>query len=211
MIKFISLIFGLCMATLAASTQYFAYSVRIMSDEDNGRLVFPVGPAGVVVATGHPGRVTEGVYLLSENHAQRLLISGAGEGVQKSDINKIVTASGKISSDRLNTVMSCCVDLGFDATDTESNATEARVWADKNNLDNLIIVTSDFHMPRAMIAFRSQFPEENLIAHRVRTPWLQLDEDGHSGWWRNLEHISLITGEMIKYTTRRALAMLTQR
>jgi uncharacterized SAM-binding protein YcdF (DUF218 family) len=201
-------IFGICVAALIAGAQYFAHSVRVMPDGNSNASVFSEDSTGIVVPTGHPGRVTEGIRLLAENHARRLLISGAGEGVSKSDIRKIVAASGTVSSGRLDTVMSCCVDLGFEAADTAGNAAEAKAWAGRNNLDNLIIVTSDFHVPRAMIAFRNHFPEENLMVHRVKTPWLELDRDGYSEWWRGLERISLITGEMIKYIAQFAVEAL---
>ena len=45
----------------------------------------------------------------------------------------------------------CCVDLGFTAADTVGNARETATWAKSMGYDSLIVVTADYHMPRAML------------------------------------------------------------
>ena len=47
----------------------------------------------------------------------------------------------------------CCVDIDVAALDTVGNAVEALRWADDHGFDDLILVTSDYHMSRSLIEF----------------------------------------------------------
>lgn len=181
-------------ATFIAGVQYFAHAIRDLTTPE---LTPYRDQTGVVVATGHEGRLAAGLELMTQNLASRMLISGVGQGIDKADLRHVAKVSSQIDD-----VFLCCVDLGHKATDTEGNALEAKEWAEGYGLQTLIIVTSDFHMPRTMIAFEQYFAENRLIAHHVKTSWLQLDKNGRSGWWRTPARISLIAGEMVKYLTR---------
>ena len=207
--KILISVIGFCVAAVIAGTQYFAHHVRISSDKAEISRSESTEMTGIVVATGLDGRVTEGVRLLITEQASRLLISGVGEGVRKSDIRRIVEQSGRVEARDLRPYIICCIDLGFEARDTEGNAIEAQAWAKTHQLNQVIVVTSDFHMPRAMIAFQKALPETTLLPHAVRTPWLSLDENGGSGWWRSPDRIRLMMSEMIKYLTRQMTASLT--
>ena len=190
------------LASFIAGTQYFAHQVRMTADRDVFHRLGNKHDHGIVVATGHDGRVSAGVDLLIKGNASRLLISGVGDGVRKSDIKSIVEAEITVDETRLDDVLNCCIDLGPRATDTEGNALEAYDWAKTHNINHMIIVTSEFHMPRAMLAFEQHFPEDALVAYTVQTPWLLLDENGFSGWWKSPQRISLMAGETIKYVAR---------
>ena len=54
---------------------------------------------------------------------------------------------------------SCCVDLDHSAINTIGNAVETRRWVMARGFQSLIVVTSNFHMPRALaelaISFRT--------------------------------------------------------
>ena len=43
----------------------------------------------------------------------------------------------------------------------------------------LIVVTSDYHMPRSMVEIRSAYPGVELTPYAVETPSLD-----NSGWWK---------------------------
>ncbi len=189
----------LLVAGLMVGTQYFAHYVRMTSYQDT---VPSSVRTGIVVATGLDGRVTAGINKLVNNDADRLLISGVGKGVRKSDITRIVATSPDVRPFELDRKMTCCVDLGFDATDTIGNAIEAKAWAGQHHIDHIVVVTSDFHMPRTMVAFGQHFTPNQLTPSPVNTPWLQLDEDGFSSWWHTPERIHLMSLEMIKYLAR---------
>ncbi len=74
----------------------------------------------------------------------------------------------------------CCVDLGFQATNTVGNARETARWAHSRQFDSLIVVTSDFHMPRAMLELKGALPQATLIPYPVRTTELDARH-----WWRS--------------------------
>ena len=216
--RFIIILPFLLLASFIAGTQYFAHHVRMAAITPGvtpsitpgvtlGKAgAHEPGKTGIVVATGLDGRVAAGVHLLAKGHATRLLISGAGEGVRLSDIERIVTGSADTITG-LDALLGCCIDLGYDAIDTEGNAREAKDWAATHELNQIIVVTSDFHMPRAVIAFQKQFDDADLRQYPVQTPWLTLDENGFSTWWHTPERITLIMGEMVKYLARRITSL----
>ena len=63
----------------------------------------------------------------------------------------------------------CCVDIGYRAETTIGNAEEAAVWAYERNYTQLIIVTSDYHMPRSLILLQRAMPDIELQPYPVRT------------------------------------------
>lgn len=95
----------------------------------------------IVVATGEAGRIQRGIELLDKGLAQEMLVSGVNSDVTADEF----AAEFGVSRRQMN----CCVDLGFDATDTRSNASEITQWAMANKHKTLRLVTSDWHMRRA--------------------------------------------------------------
>lgn len=122
----------------------------------------PSNADGIVVLTGGPGRVATGVSLLEDERGDRLLISGINPG---SPVADIASAAGVAES-----WFECCVDVGADAADTEGNAVETAGWAGRRGYDSLIVVTSDYHMPRALLELQAAMPETRLVAHAVAAP-----------------------------------------
>lgn len=116
----------------------------------------------IVVLTGGEGRVVTGVELLKEGRGRRLLISGVNPGSPTGDI---AAAAGAPAA-----LFSCCIDTGDQAANTRGNAAEAAEWATAAGYGSLIIVTSDFHMPRALLELQAAMPDTRLIAHPVRAP-----------------------------------------
>ncbi|HXI86646.1 MAG TPA: YdcF family protein, partial [Parvularculaceae bacterium] len=75
--------------------------------------------------------------------------------------------------------------LGVEARSTEGNAREVRDWARAHGFKSLILVTSDYHMPRALLETRAQLPEVKVIAYPVESGYLD-SRNRPSGWaaWR---------------------------
>ena len=114
---------------------------------------------GVVVLTGGQDRIAEGVDVLASGRVKRLLISGVNPDVTIADLTRDVP--------KLRDYSECCVDLGYSAQNTLGNADEARVWAQQLNFQSLLIVTSSYHMPRAMAEMQHALPGTQIVPHVV--------------------------------------------
>jgi uncharacterized SAM-binding protein YcdF (DUF218 family) len=87
------------------------------------------------------------------------------------------------------------VDLGFTAADTVGNARETAEWARAMRYESLIVVTSDYHMPRAMLELRAVLrPPMVLRTWAVPTAALKV-----RGWWRSPRAARLLVVEYCKY------------
>ncbi|MDL2351885.1 MAG: YdcF family protein [Pseudomonadota bacterium] len=116
-------------------------------------LAQPAGPVktdAVVVLTGGAGRVDRGIEALRQGWAPQLLVSGVSREVKPGEF----AAQFKVSPEQ----MACCVSLGFAATDTESNARETAIWMREHKVTRIRLVTSDWHMRRAVFELRHAMP-----------------------------------------------------
>ncbi len=114
---------------------------------------------GVVVLTGGQDRIAEGIDVLASGRVKRLLISGVNPDVTVGDLTRDVP--------KLRDYSQCCVDLGYSAQNTVGNAVEARAWAQQLNYQSLLIVTSSYHMPRAMAEMQHALPGTQIVPHVV--------------------------------------------
>ena len=141
---------------------------------------------GIVVLTGAAARIPDAFQLLAAERGQRLLITGVYRATSAKEIAHLKPLYAKY--------MSCCVDIDRSALNTFGNAIEARRWAHQHNFNSLIIVTSNWHMPRAMIELDHQLPELTLIPYPVISARMK-----HEAWWHNREAVRLFVGEYLKY------------
>ena len=116
----------------------------------------------IVVITGGKGRIERGVELLSDGVAKRMFISGVDPSVRKVDL--IERLGGK------RRLFDCCVDLGSESVDTRSNADESKRWLDRHDYKAFRLVTSDWHMHRALYEFRRELGKDyTIVPDPVRT------------------------------------------
>jgi uncharacterized SAM-binding protein YcdF (DUF218 family) len=141
---------------------------------------------GIVVFTGGDSRVSDALALLAAGRAKRLLISGVYTGTTTNDIARQVVD--------YNRLLSCCVDLDYSAINTLGNAVGARQWTVKNGFHSLIIVTSAYHMPRALAELAHQLPDVALIAYPVVSDRLRIEP-----WWSNGTTTKVVLSEYFKY------------
>jgi len=137
---------------------------------------------GIVALTGGDGRVSEAMALLAERVAPALLISGAGRGTYLGDFTADDTAAATRYASEIT--------LGHTALSTRGNAVETAAWAKAHNMHALIIVTADYHMPRASLEIHRFLPDVRLIEVPVRPPAMS-----HLG----LPTLRLLAGEYNKY------------
>ena len=113
----------------------------------------------IVVLTGGSGRLSQGLELLAEKQARKLFVSGVYRGL---DVTQLLR-SGQQSPDEFQ----CCVALGYEADDTEGNATETSAWMKAQKFQSLRLVTANYHMPRSLIEFRHAMPDIEIVPHPV--------------------------------------------
>ena len=116
----------------------------------------------IVAITGGKGRIEHAASLLADGKGRRLLIAGADPAVRKVDLVHRLGGKQKL--------FDCCVDLGSESVDTRSNAEEARRWVERRRYKNIRLVTSDWHMRRALYEFHRVFDRKvKIIPDAVRT------------------------------------------
>jgi uncharacterized SAM-binding protein YcdF (DUF218 family) len=141
---------------------------------------------GIVVLTGGASRVTDALELLATGRGKRLLITGVNPGTTTADI-----AHQTGNYERL---LECCVDLDYSALNTLGNAVQSRIWANDHNFRSLIVVTSSYHMPRALAELAHQLPDDTLIPYPVVSDRLRIEP-----WWSNSDTTKLVLSEYLKY------------
>jgi uncharacterized SAM-binding protein YcdF (DUF218 family) len=164
-----------------------AFATRV---QQSTPAVYPDPAEGVVALTGANSneRIAAALDLLQDGMGQRLLISGVNRDATREDIRNVSKPARRLYD--------CCVDLGFTAADTVGNARETADWARSMRFRNLIIVTADYHMPRAMLELRAVMrePQFHLQAYAVPTPALKARR-----WWRSPRSARLMVVEYCKY------------
>ena len=144
---------------------------------------------GIVVITGGQQRLDAGLTLLSTGTASKLLISGVGTG-----LSKLILANDLQLDQTQRDLLMCCTELEFAARDTLGNARAARHWAESHNLASLYLVTANYHMPRAKLAFNREMPHIDLYYWPVSPDDLHIDS-----WWKDPELVRLLVREYAKF------------
>ncbi len=141
---------------------------------------------GIVVLTGGASRIVDAIELLASGRGQRLLITGVHRTTTQREISRLIPEHDK--------TLACCVDLDRSAVNTVGNATETRRWVHERGFKSLIVVTSNYHMPRAMAELAHQMPQVTLIAYPVVT-----EKQRTEAWWSSEAATRLLLSEYLKF------------
>jgi uncharacterized SAM-binding protein YcdF (DUF218 family) len=141
---------------------------------------------GIVVLTGGSSRVSDAMELLAGGYGKRLLISGVHPTNGTIELSRSLPDSQGL--------LTCCVDLDRSAVNTRSNAVETRRWAHERGFKSLIVVTSNYHMPRAIVELSHEMPEIELIPFAVIG-----DRWRDEPWWTSGATLRLLLSEYTKY------------
>jgi len=104
----------------------------------------------IVALTGGPDRVEVALRLFADGIADRLLVSGAGE---RTDLAALAHLAGVDPAP-----LEQLVTLGHTAHSTRGNALETAAWATDQRVASLLVVTTWFHTPRALVELRRAMP-----------------------------------------------------
>jgi uncharacterized SAM-binding protein YcdF (DUF218 family) len=170
-------LFVLGLVLFVAGFGWFLWSVPNEEAAIDGRA------DGIVVLTGGASRTTDGMELLAAGKGKRLLISGAHRTTNQAELTRLLPEHEKI--------IACCVDVDRAALNTVGNATGTRQWVKERGFHSLIVVTSNYHMPRAMAELSNQLPGVDLIPFPVITP--------KSAGWTQAASARLLVSEYVKY------------
>lgn len=145
---------------------------------------------GIVVLTGGRQRIEQAVRLLDDGVAARLLISGVNPTTTGSQIQRLTSAEPAL--------FECCVDIGHDAIDTRGNANEAALWVRENGYRKVLVVTSNYHMPRSLIELERVDDETQF------TPYPVVNQDyGRLDWLRDPMVLNVLASEYGKFVIAR--------
>lgn len=167
---------------VAIGAGFVAFTTQIAGREPAG-----VKPAdAIVVLTGGPSRIIDAVSLLNEGLGQRLLITGVNPTTSPDEMRRALPEGERL--------MDCCIDLGHKALNTRGNALEAAEWTRERRFRSLVVVTSSWHMPRAMMELSRALPDVELVAYPVVTSRTEPEN-----WWTDTGTLKLLVKEYLKY------------
>jgi uncharacterized SAM-binding protein YcdF (DUF218 family) len=146
----------------------------------------PIDAQAITALTGASNARIVAAVQLADSLQLPLLISGVHVDTSESDIAEI--AGVKV------TEIQCCVTLGRAAATTEGNGSEVAEWARRHGVTRLIVVTSEYHMDRALLELRRAMPEGHFIPHAVTTTKVRPTD-----WYRDPATARRLIEEWAKY------------
>lgn len=114
---------------------------------------------GVAVLTGGRARLEPAVALLRQVDGARLLVSGVNRNLSAETLRRTLGVD--------ESLFACCVDIDRQAEDTIGNAEYTARWAREHGFETLVIVTNDYHMPRALLEMRRALPDVEIMPYPV--------------------------------------------
>lgn len=180
-IGFLTMTVGV-VTVLVLTAGFFWFASGIPTDEPQ----LDRNADGIVVLTGAASRIPDAIELLAAERGKRLLITGVHRATSAKEIARLTPLYSKF--------FTCCIDLDRSALNTFGNALETRRWAREHNFNSLIVVTSNWHMPRAMAELSHQLPDTILIAYPVSSEKVKTEP-----WWQNVDTARFLFAEYLKY------------
>ena len=142
----------------------FTKHVENIQRENGTALQESLRADAIIVLTGGSNRVNSGFELYKNDAAKYLFISGINADVSP---QKVMDSAGV---DIARKKLECCVKFGSNAEDTRGNAVEAKQWIEsKEDIKRLLLVTSDYHMHRALMEFRHFLPDKTIYPYAVKS------------------------------------------
>ncbi|HEU4475224.1 MAG TPA: YdcF family protein [Methyloceanibacter sp.] len=141
---------------------------------------------GIAVLTGGSARIDQAMKLLAEGKAKRVLITGVNRTTTTEELKQLASHGDEY--------FTCCVDIDKEARNTIDNATETSQWVALHRYGSIIVVTSNYHMPRALAELARVMPGVMLVPYPVVENNVHLDP-----WWNYPGTTKLLLSEYLKY------------
>ena len=147
----------------------------------------------IVILTGGTNRIKDGLKIIEDfknlkNNNYKILVSGTGMGFTKSSLKK------KLGPNFNSKLIQCCIDLDGVSKNTLTNASETFKWTSKNDIKEFILITSNYHMPRAILEFKNVMPNLKIYTYAI-TP----KKHDIENWLSSYQTFSLVFTEYCKF------------
>ncbi len=140
----------------------------------------------IVVLTGGTSRIDRAMKLLAAGKAQRVLITGVYRSTTVEELKTLASQGDQY--------FTCCVDIDKEARNTIDNATKTSEWVALHDYGSVIVVTSNYHMPRALAELARVMPGVTFIPYPVVDNNVKLHR-----WWTYPGTTRLLLSEYLKY------------
>lgn len=110
----------------------------------------------IVVFSGAPERITAASYLINSQIAPSIFFAGQDN-------------TKELESLILKSKLSCCIQYESSTKNTVEDAKVIGDWVKAKSLHSLVLVTTDYHVPRAMIELRRELPNARIRPFGVTT------------------------------------------
>ena len=147
----------------------------------------------IVILTGGTNRIKDGLKIIDNFKKPqkinfKILLSGTGIGFTKRSLKT------KLGPNFNNQLIQCCIELDYISKNTFTNARETFKWIDKNKIKEFILITSNYHMPRAILEFKDVMP--NL---KIHTYAIIPKRHDIKNWFSSYQTFNLVFFEYCKY------------
>ena len=147
----------------------------------------------IVILTGGTNRIKDGLKIIkdfrkSKKSNYKILVSGTGKGFTKNSLKN------QLGSNFNPKLIQCCIDLDKVSKNTITNAIETYKWTKKNDIKEFILITSNYHMPRATLEFKNVMPNLKIYTYAI-TP----KKHDIENWLSSYQTFSLVFTEYCKF------------
>ncbi len=143
----------------------------------------PAHADAIVVLTGGKNRLEYGLQLLAAGKADKLFISGVHEAITESQLVQLAPPELRKKVTQMD---EGAITLGRQAWNTIGNAEETKRWLQDQHISSILLVTSNYHMPRSYYEFRHLVKGVSIIPMPVPA------DDYNPATWFLTDHYRLL-------------------
>ena len=151
----------------------------------------------IIVLTGGSNRLEYGLELLADGLGKKLFITGVQDNITVEQLI-LRDATPEVRA-KLSPIPTNLIILGHDAENTIGNAEETKRWLESEQVRSIRLVTSNYHMPRALTEFTKTLINITIIPSPVMP-----DDFSMADWWKHPDNRNLILSEYHKFLASRA-------
>jgi uncharacterized SAM-binding protein YcdF (DUF218 family) len=181
------LLLSIPLVIVAQQMALFAQTCQIYAeraDQAVANLPKEVSPhEAIVVLTGDRKRIPRAFALLRTRQSPVLLISGAGKGTTLTDLVNQQGSAANMVHEVWNKIL-----VESKSSSTVENARETGKILIPRGVTDIILITSEYHMPRASAIFHQVLPQMKIIEYPVtsdvtKIEWFDFSTRALRGVW----------------------------